>query len=356
MSSDIAFILGAGASRAAGAPLMGGFFEKAKLLKRDGLLGEVSADYDRVHWFRSELQRTAAKTSLDLYNLEAVFGAFEMIEVLGHLGDIAAKDIPSIRASFERLIGATIEASMEFPVEGRDERAHLVAPKGYEEFVSTLHSRLERLKGRRLNLITFNYDIGLDFALYTHHLPFSYGFDKNTNQIGLYKLHGSLNWLQDAKGAIQVVPFPTDHDVRTQLAMSSRRVQRLSMLGGLRRVAQKHGVEPRPYIVAPTDSKLGHRLQIAPVWQSAAEQLANSSVVVVVGFSFPRTDDFFRHFFAIGSTSDTFIERFVVIDPSESAKKRLSSLLSTDVRRRFEWWGSPLLDSIDRIGKLLTDS
>ena len=77
--SRYVFILGAGASRNSGAPLMADFLEKARPLFRNPD-GTYRQPFDMVARAIAALQVVHSKADVDLHNLESVFGVFEMGE------------------------------------------------------------------------------------------------------------------------------------------------------------------------------------------------------------------------------------------------------------------------------------
>jgi hypothetical protein len=87
--SEFVFILGAGFSRPAGAPLMGDFLERA-----ERVIGEIPG-FQIVSKAISELQIAHSKADLDLYNIESVFGIFEMARLIGttHLPSFHSKEV-----------------------------------------------------------------------------------------------------------------------------------------------------------------------------------------------------------------------------------------------------------------------
>src|SRR5882672_30995 len=87
------FILGAGASVHAGAPVMRDFLDQAGLIGRSEPGTEDRRAFEIVTRARSELQLVHSKAQFDLRNLESVFAAFEMAEVFGRLGSLAKNDV-----------------------------------------------------------------------------------------------------------------------------------------------------------------------------------------------------------------------------------------------------------------------
>src|SRR5713226_7076083 len=75
------FVLGAGFSADAGAPVMSNFLQKSKQLLDDPQSGLGDPDreaFRRVFEFLRELRAAQAKTTLDLENIEHLFGLAEM--------------------------------------------------------------------------------------------------------------------------------------------------------------------------------------------------------------------------------------------------------------------------------------
>src|SRR5262245_24730304 len=106
--SDVVFILGAGASKEAGAPLMADFLSQAQRLLKDGKCNDYQEDFERVFRAIAELQRVHSKAELDLDNLESVFAAFEMAQLLGQLPGTDEPEIPRVVKSMRRVITKTL--------------------------------------------------------------------------------------------------------------------------------------------------------------------------------------------------------------------------------------------------------
>ena len=155
------FILGAGASRQAGGPLMSDFFDKAEdLVRREsGRLGDAKGAFDDVLAAVAELQAVHDKAYLDLNNIEALFGAVEMGALLGRYGKRDAAEIARLRDSLVTLIHKTLDCCIGFPVTSP---GVVSAPPPYPTFVGTLSAASGSSAGRQTYaLLTFNYDICL---------------------------------------------------------------------------------------------------------------------------------------------------------------------------------------------------
>jgi hypothetical protein len=91
------FILGAGASFEAGAPLMGNFLDRAEDLRRMGEVDDYAPEFDKVFSLIDALQALYAKSDIDLNNIEAIFGILEMASTVNRLYGIQKDQKDHIR-------------------------------------------------------------------------------------------------------------------------------------------------------------------------------------------------------------------------------------------------------------------
>ena len=104
--SDVVFILGAGASKDAGAPLMNGFLDAAERLKRSDRAGteQQRAAFDLVFRGIAALDGAFALAALDTDNLEAVFSAFEMAELFERLPPLTREEVSRLTSALRTVI------------------------------------------------------------------------------------------------------------------------------------------------------------------------------------------------------------------------------------------------------------
>ena len=192
--SDVVFILGAGASKMCGAPLMGEFLDVARHLLSTQSVKDKKDDFERVFKAIGALQVVHSKAQLDLTNIESIFTALEISNVLGKLPEFEPDEIKYVISSLKEVIVKTLEVTIDFPTR----RNNIGVPEPYEEFSSLIkYLRSEAFPQQSCSVITFNYDIAVDMALYKAGLGPDYGIppDSTSNQpVSLFKLHGSLNW------------------------------------------------------------------------------------------------------------------------------------------------------------------
>ncbi len=104
-----------------------------------------------------------------------------------------------------------------------------------------------------------------------------------------------------------------------------------------------------PMIVPPTWSKLEHHRKIQPVWSAAAKHLSEARNIVVIGYSLPESDMFFRDLYAVGTIGEELIQNFVLVDPSEQVSARFRELLSPAAQRRYSIIPVRFEEAISRI-------
>ena len=196
--SSIVFILGAGASRSAGAPLMFDFLDKAEMLLRTGKVAKHREHFERVLEARGKLQAAHSKSVLDISNIEEVFNALELAKIIGAFPGGDESYVRESIASLRKVISVTLENTIFFPVA---DGTKIAPPKPYQEFAELLsHLSREAEPKQTVSVITFNYDLVVDYALSYNSLGPNYAMEGAINGgIPLLKLHGSTNWAQCAE-------------------------------------------------------------------------------------------------------------------------------------------------------------
>ncbi len=345
--SEIGFVLGAGASKDAGAPLMADFLDVADDLTKQNLAKEAQEDFNLVFKARAELQQAHSKAQLDIRNLESVFAAFEMAKLLELLGSLTPEEISRLSEAMKTLIVTTLELSIYLPVS--DQRVRPSPP--YESFSKLIKGLVDAR--RTVSIITLNYDLCLDFALHSLGVPVSYCLGGESDERGTryFKLHGSMNWAQCSSCNKVVAWKLPDYfrkfgcgpwlDVTSARLNVASKMERFTHCGD----SSVEGV----FIVPPTWNKAQYHEQLGTVWRAAANELKDAKEVYIIGFSLPPTDFFFRQFYALASIGPTLLRRFWVFNPDESVESRFSDLLVPQVMSRFKFFPDRFNEAIDPI-------
>jgi NAD-dependent SIR2 family protein deacetylase len=345
--SQTVFVLGAGASAQAGAPLMNTFIRVAQDIMRGGTLSpNEQENFDLVFKARMLLQQAHSKSELNIRNIESLFGAFDMAALMGRLGNLDHDEVSRLPNAVRYVIAKTIESCVKYEV---NRGGLTLSPKPYDGFVEIVRGLHQRGAGS-VSIITFNYDVGLDYALHANSMPFEYrcgvpagvDFGKKLNlaAIDLLKLHGSLNWgrcekcqricpweLKDFFAANQWSPLPKFETTRT-LEIANRLSQRTCPVCGT-------SLSENPVIVPPTWNKGNAHVELSSVWRAAAEHLAEAENVCIIGYSLPITDEFFRYFYALSTVGETVLDTFLLVDPDTQASERFRTILGPTARDCF---------------------
>lgn len=333
------YILGAGFSAPAGAPLVRDFLDRSREFLEDptASLDEVEREQFRnVFEFRQTLAQAREKVTLDLDDIEQLFGLVEMFGRLG-LGGTRWRT----RSSTVYLIAKTLELSTRWSKSERPRiRLHaktatmsclsglrdVFTPSGeyffadmYDYFASLLSGLLddpERRRGRMDSVITFNYDLVLDDALrrigFTpeYHLPkdlFSMPDSAaNRRPVCVLKLHGSTNWAVCTKCHRSI--FVLDEKVtRDPSSLRDRGCSKCHRRGY------------QPLLIPPSWDKREYREITQTVWNKAVHELATATRICIIGYSMPETDAFFRYLLALALAENHGLFRLTVVDLAQAA-------------------------------------
>ena len=357
--SKTVFILGAGASKQAGVPLMGEFLDVADSIWKEGKITEEDKEhFERVFRAIGKLQMLHSKSQLDLVNLEAVFSTFEMANLLKKLPGFEPDQLPDLLTSMKRLIVVTIEKTLKYPFSS----GHAKEAEPYREFCKLLKDLKDtRNKAPDVSIITFNYDIAIDHALHYHNLGPDYQLQAHAgseNAVNLLKLHGSLNWGISLEHD-QIFPFDLKDYFKKysfRHIISDTNEVTINVSSHLYDQREDLKITGEPVIVPPTWNKSQYHSELTDVWSQAAKELEEAENIFVVGFSLPETDIFFKHLYALGTVGETPLKRFWVFDPDESGEveNRYRILLGPGALARFDYQSLTFEDAIQYIQNKMT--
>lgn len=341
--SDIVFILGAGASKECGAPLMADFLDVAQSLTRTGKTKDKTQHFDTVFRAIGYLQSVHSKAQLDLTNIESIFTAFEIANVLKKLPGFKPEEIPHVIASLKEVIVKTLELTIAFPTK----QSYIGAPRPYEEFAKLIsHLRGEAYPSQSVSVITFNYDVAVDMALFREGLGPDYGIppDSNSQQpVQLFKLHGSLNWAQRKDSGsvypLQLNQYFSKYSINRFDNLGTCKIPVGSQLQGYFTKYTDVEVEAEPVIVPPTWNKSDYHQALSTIWGKAAENLGEAHTILICGYSLPETDAFFRLLYALGTVGASPLEKVIVYNPDKSGQtdERFKQMLGPGAIARYEY-------------------
>lgn len=359
------FILGAGFSKDAGAPLIHDFLDKARELfdDPDSLLDDHERKlFEEVFRFKREVAKAREKFRIDLDNIEELFGLVEMSQRLG-------STVSGTREATVYLIAKTLQLAIEDASHRPQAKMSLVpgyaaqsesfiqyvqrVPGGGDNFNTDIYTHFalflagkyddQRKVASRLNtVITFNYDLIVDDAL--NRIDANAGYELSDavyeeQRIGyavvpVLKLHGSTNWAICGCSQIHVL----GHKVTSSPGMfRSMACQKCGKIG------------LRLLLVPPSWDKSEYSQIMRPVWARAVEALKTATRICVIGYSMPETDAFFKFLLTLGLAENDHLYKLIVVDKvvgnsvSKTIETRWREMLETVfVGRRFEFFPNGL--------------
>ncbi len=218
------YILGAGFSKDAGAPLIHDFLDRAREFFDDSnsaLDLREREEFEKVFKFKRDIARAREKFRIDLDNIEQLFGLVEMSQRLD-------SEPAATRDATVYLIAKTLQLALTNTAGRSQVRMSLLHsyasqasfvkyvqrdPSGVDSFSTDIDTHFalllsgkyddqKRLTARSNTVITFNYDLVLDDALARVDARPGYQLNdaaydevnESNTVIPLLKLHGSTNW------------------------------------------------------------------------------------------------------------------------------------------------------------------
>lgn len=352
--SNTIFILGAGASKAAGAPLMAEFLDVAHNLWKTGQVKDVEKSFADVFSAISALQVVHSKSQLDIDNVESVFATLEMAKTLNKFPQLNANRLDNLIESMKIVIGQTIELTLNIPVGDKK----LQSPVPYGDFSELIRWLVyDDDPKRTVAVITFNYDLACDFGLYQNgfYVDYALGEQIERNSLPLLKLHGSLNWAY-CEELQKIVPWTMQaHFSKYQWqSLEDAESVKLRMMPHLSDFQYENKeVIPEPVLVPPTWNKSEHHRSLSAVWSRAAAELCEAENIFIIGYSLPETDAFFRYLYALGTVGVNPLKRIWVFNPENSGtvEQRFRSLMGPAASARFRYFPNTFMDSIRIIKK-----
>ena len=272
---------------------MWNFLDEAERLRDSPEGKDFANEFNLVFKALSALNQTHSKATLDVINIESVFAAFEMGKLLGRLGTLTPDEINQLPNAMRRVIVRTLEHTIRIPVTPQGQGQ---APGDYSG-LADLAKRLTQKQpeiSKYFSVVTFNYDLCIDLALYYAGLRVKYCLDSESDpqEIPVFKLHGSLNWGR-CSGCEKLVAWPLSQYLRTYSWQPFNETGRgrLAMSAHFRDFnhCDKASFESAPYVVPPTWNKSQYHAELESVWKAAAYELSTAENIIVCGhFGFQR--------------------------------------------------------------------
>ncbi len=179
-----------------------------------------------------------------------------------------------------------------------------------------------------ISIVTTNYDCCLEKALLYRNIDINTYITERSNCkscIKLIKIHGSINWYY-CPHCLNV----QEYDIRKIYDYICR--EHISILPR----CKNDDYLMEKLVVLPYYFKPFQVPKIIDIWHKGKDVIANSNLILIVGYSFPDTDDYLRQIFKQSFMSNnTFV---IVINPSETVRaemEKFSEMIGLDFKNRY---------------------
>jgi hypothetical protein len=139
-------------------------------------------------------------------------------------------------------------------------------------------------------VITFNWDVGLEQALYMDRkepsFHYFYSRDLDQKQVFLLKPHGSIDWFRKAE-------LPNKGDGKDYLSLDKK----IAVFKHFDFTENRELAELLPVIVPPVSSKEFKYRALKRTWISVFRAVSQATQLHIIGYSMPREDQFARFVF-----------------------------------------------------------
>jgi len=306
MKEKIVFVLGAGFSKEAEAPLVDEFFKISRHIytnQTDRLDPFDKSQFDKVFSYHDSLGRAGTRAKFDIDNIEEFFSILDMNVNLSK--DLSLEET---KKALIYLIIKTLDVSIE-------DRKYNV----YTGFLDKLYS-----SEHDFSYISFNYDLILESILEQGSCSYNYCLDEKKHPLHpsekkLLKLHGSSNWLL------------CNNPKCGQIEILNRKVLR----NLYNKVCDHCRHKSSPLFIPPTWNKKLETSYLKNVWGHAFEELKKATKIAIIGYSFPETDIYFKDFLILSLRDNTSLNKIILVDPNEKVADRYRSFLNEDFQRRY---------------------
>ena len=338
--------------------MMEDFLDVASDLLRAGSVKDKQSEFERVFAAIGALQAVHSKAQLDLTNIESIFTALELGNIIQKFPGLAVEEIPLTISALKELIVKTLEVRIPFPTR----KSYIGAPPPYDGFAELVkHLRAGAFPTHSVSVITFNYDVAVDIALFRAGLGPDYVIERppqSRDVVQLMKLHGSLNWASQTETKtirpLHLVNYFQKYSIMGFEEHGETIVPFGVHLQEYFGTSEKVEVNKEPVIVPPSWNKADYHQALSNVWAAAAKNLSEAQYVFVIGYSLPQTDSFFRHLYALGSVGSAPLRKLIVYNPDTTAgvDNRFKALLGPGAVSRYEYRPVKFPDAIDEIRQL----
>ena len=301
-NKKVVFILGAGFSKYAGAPLISEFFKSARDIYANN--GEALENYEKDYFktvldYYKNLSPSRIKINFNIDNIENFFSILDMNLTYAR-ESTHIKELTETRNALIYVILKTLDYYID------NQRI-----SDYWGFIRNIFDRYNDY-----SFITFNYDLILERAFEMSSRKYDYCLDINYKPdlfvAKLLKLHGSANWImcENCK-KIKELKYKALNDLYNRKCPNCENFE-------------------SPLLIPPTWNKRIVSEGLKNVWFNAFNELNEATYIVIIGYSLPDTDLYFRHFLTLALKDNLKLRKIIILDKNIQIEKKYMDFFDKD--------------------------
>ena len=357
--TDNVIILGAGASVDAGIPLLANFVEKMWKFSITGkhngkdLSEEDKKIFDEAMKVKNELDGYHGRAAFNDRNIEDILSILSFNLIGGKKSDLEKQKW------FIRAITRTIDLTCNVQHDGTLNKMQVVGHQVYREFWRKMFTRFKNSPSSFPTIISFNYDLVLERSLFQSLIGTEYNNYRNRFPFGGVNLKYHYGFIKDLAFTVNYVPFTTGNFEETagmkletsdEPDKNSIDIELLKLHGSLNFPTRKDvalfptKVANDPYILPPIINKWVGKNE-ETVWSTGLQRLREAKNIIIIGYSLPQTDIFMQYFLRAGVGPNLNLNKIIVLNPTlyqngaenELMRERFGNCFSPQLRSRINF-------------------
>ncbi len=345
-------ILGAGASKPGGCPVLSEFIPTARKLSDKHMLGSAQESFEALEVALERLHAVNSNFNTNL-NIETLLSILDIIISSSVDTFISVNDADTARKHLVRIIVATLEATQKYEWvkapsswQGRTREGLVMsAPRGYQELSNSLRTLFSSDNLPHVTFVTFNYDLGLEYALKGFYYPGISPYFENESHIPICKMHGSMNWYRSGD---KVVYHPKLMYAWFESLWESSSTPWFP--GQITSSVLPHGQEP--FIVAPSHDKFGTMGLLSSARRVCADAIKQADLILFCGYSLSITDGWFRNLLKAYTPFSHKLRAIRVYDTGDATRQTFREFFGSALRDRVTIINGGIVEMSDYIASI----
>ncbi|WP_290654097.1 hypothetical protein [Idiomarina sp.] len=302
------------------------YSEAVRISSRNTNSPSLQQQFNVIFGFIDRLQKSQAKANIDLHNIESIYTALEMSQLL-KLEDLKKpSNWQELRTCMAYFLTKTIEDNTKFqytnnfPRYWPDSGTTINLGNNRKTIDSVIQQLCKLQDSWDITIVSFNYDLVVEALLCACGLQTRYCLESEpdnlkSDSVKLLKLHGSINWERREVGQTKAGRAIKDLVAHHYYIKNKRNENKNFIVDpSSKDITTNFSENITPFIVPPIWNKSSYHNDVSDVWQEAAKALSKATHIYTAGYSLPQTDGFFRQLYALGTVGSAPLQDFRVFD------------------------------------------